>query len=114
MTTTRNKAAKYAKKPEYAKIKESLMSQAGGEYARPYDADLVETYMDLWCHQQMLIDDVNTRGVFVTYDNGGGQKGSKRNDSLQDEIKVTTQMLNIRSALGIKDVIPDAGDGDEL
>ena len=98
MTAVKNKAEKYAKTKEYDEIKSALMVQVGGEFAQPYDTDLVDTYMDLWCHQQMLIDDVNTRGVYVTYDNGGGQKGSKRNDSLQDEIKVTTQMLNIRSA----------------
>ena len=61
----------------------------------------------------MLSADVNRNGVFVEYDNGGGQKGRKRNDSLLDEVKISAQMLKIREALGIKD-IPSDGEDDEL
>ena len=51
----------------------------------------------------------------VTYDNGGGQKGTKKNDSIDQRIKVNGQMLKILDSLGIK---PTGnylgGDDDEL
>lgn len=103
MPRKKKTAADYAETEEFKEIRESLLTQAGGEQAEAHVTDLIDTYMDLWCQRQLLRDDIHTRGVYITYDNGGGQKGSKRNDSIQDEIRVTAQMLNIRSALGIKD-----------
>lgn len=103
MPRKKNVAAKYTDTEEYRKIRESLLEQVGGSESGAHSTDLVNAYMDLWCQRQLLRDDIHERGVYITYDNGGGQTGTKRNDSIQDELKVTAQMLNIRSALGIKD-----------
>lgn len=105
------KAENLKKTDRFAQIKSDLLyalERVGRRDA--HDTDLVDSYMDLWCHYQMLKEDVNERGVYISYNNGGGQTGTKRNDSLQDELKVSAQMLKIREALGIKDIPSDAGD----
>ena len=61
-----------------------------------------------------MTDDIQARGVVVTYNNGGGQSGKKRNDSIADKIKVNVQMLNILNALGIKPAQADGDDDDPL
>lgn len=110
MPRKKNAAAGYAGTEEFEKIRSSLLNAVGGEESGAHSIDLVNAYMDLWCQRQLLRDDIHTRGVYIVYDNGGGQKGTKRNDSIQDELKVTAQMLNIRSALGIK----EAGGGGSI
>ena len=67
-----------------------------------YYIDLVDKYMDFWDMENLLIDDIKDRGVVVSYDNGGGQKGIKKNDSIDQRIKVNGQMLKILDSLGIK------------
>lgn len=108
MKKVKNNVEKYKTTAAYKKLKNSLLAHIG-ESPEEHSKDLVEKYMSLWCHMQLLIEDVNTRGVYVEYQNGANQTGTKRNDSLQDELKVMTQLLNIRSALGIKEA---AGGGD--
>ena len=83
--------------------------------AGKYYIDLVDKYMDFWDMENALIDDIRERGVVTTYDNGGGQRGTKKNDSIDQRIKVNAQMLKILDSLGIK---PTGnymgGDDDEL
>ena len=97
------KARKYLKCQKYKEIKKDLLDQLDrngtvGEYY----VDLVNDYMNFWVDKQLLTDDIQKRGVTVTYNNGGGQCGTKRNDSIADKIKVNVQMLNILNALEIK------------
>lgn len=71
-----------------------------------YHTDLVDTYMACWCDTKRLEDDIKARGVTVSWSNGGGQMGHKRNESVGEKNKVITQMLKILEALNIR---PDDG-----
>ncbi len=73
--------------------------------------ELIEKYIKYTKIEDKLIKDIDKRGVNVTWNNGGGQKGVKRNDSIQESTKVNAQKLKILDKLGIKP--PEAkGDGD--
>lgn len=63
---------------------------------------LVDDYCRLWDVKNLLFEDVKKRGVNVEYNNGGGQKGYKKNDSLSELTKVNGQMLKILSELGLR------------
>ena len=104
---------KYLESEKYDEIRRDLLDQLerNGTCGKYY-TDLVEDYMSFWVDKQLLTDDIQARGVVVTYNNGGGQSGKKRNDSIADKIKVNVQMLNILNALGIKPA-PADGDGDD-
>lgn len=73
-----------------------------------YYSDLVEDYMDLWIAKSLAVEDVRRRGIVVTYENGGGQTGKKKNDSVELQIKLNAQMLKLLSEMGIR---PSQGDG---
>ena len=105
------KVKTYMESERYAEIRQDLLEQLerNGTTGKYY-TDLVEDYMAFWVDKRLLTDDIQTRGVTVTYNNGGGQSGKKRNDSIADKIKVSVQMLNILNALGIK---PAQAEGDE-
>lgn len=96
--------------PKYADIHKDLLDQVErngttGEYY----IDLVGDYMDLWVTKCLLVNDIQKHGIAVSYDNGGGQKGRKKNDSVEQRIKVNAQMLKLLSEIGIK---PSQSDGD--
>ena len=74
--------------------------------------ELVEKYIKYTKIEDKLIKDIDKRGVNVTWNNGGGQKGVKRNDSIQESTKVNAQKLKILDKLGIKPPETKA-DGDE-
>lgn len=63
---------------------------------------LIDDYCRLWDVKNLLFDDIKKRGVNVEYNNGGGQKGYKKNDSLSELTKVNGQMLKILSELGLR------------
>lgn len=63
---------------------------------------LIDDYCRLWDVKNLLFEDVKKRGVNVEYNNGGGQKGYKKNDSLSELTKVNGQMLKILSELGLR------------
>lgn len=109
------KTKQYLQSERYAEIKQDLLDQLdrSGTVGKYY-TDLVEDYMSFWVDKCLLTDDIQSRGVVVTYNNGGGQSGKKRNDSIADKIKVNVQMLNILNALGIKPAQADGGDDDPL
>lgn len=94
-------------------IKDDLLSQLirNGTGGKCY-TDMVDKYMDFWDTETALIEDIKERGVVVPYDNGGGQRGYKKNDSIDQRIKVNAQMLKILDSLGIKPV-GNYMDGDE-
>ena len=87
----------------YEEIQKDLLNQLerNGNTGK-YFIDLVKDYMDLWVTKCLLVDDIQRRGVNVKYNNGGGQKGMKKNDSVEQRLKVNAQMLRLLEALGIK------------
>lgn len=89
----------------YNKIREDLLIQLElkGLILEHYK-NLVDDYMNLWITKELLFQDIKKRGVVVKYDNGGGQKGTKRNESLTDITKISTQMLKILKDLALTPV----------
>jgi phage terminase small subunit len=59
--------------------------------------DMVKDYMSLWDVKNLLIEDINERGVVVTWN---GNK--KKNDSIGELNKTNAQMLKILSELDLK------------
>ena len=100
--------------PLYAEIRSDLLDQLdrNGVIGKQY-IDLVDDYMDLWVTKCLLVNDIQQRGVVVFYSNGGGQEGTRKNDSVEQRIKVNGQMLKLLSEIGIKPV-QTGGDGDDL
>lgn len=101
---------KYYRTKPYKEIKQDLLEQneRNGTIGKYY-TDLIEDYMDMWVTKCLLIKDIKERGVKVEYNNGGGQKGVKKNESVDQLMKMNAQMLKLLSELGIK---PSKMDGD--
>ena len=59
--------------------------------------DLVDDYLALWDIKNMLIEDIQDRGVTVP-----GVRGEKKNDSVSELNKTNGQMLKILADLGLK------------
>lgn len=96
-------------------IRKSIIEQlkkAGND--KKFYIDLVDDYIDMWVTKQLLVEDIKERGVRVAYDNGGGQKGYKKNDSIEQRLKVNAQMLKILIELKISPSDIEGGDEDEL
>ena len=91
-------------------IKQDLLDQLerNGTVGEYY-LDLVDKYMNLWETDRLLQQDIDKRGVSVKYQNGKEQWGYKKNDSVDQQIKVNQQMLKILDYLDIK---PSKRDGD--
>ncbi len=106
------KTRKYLESDLYSVIKKDLQDQLerNGTVGEYY-TDLVNDYMDMWVTKCLLVDDLQKRGVTVKYDNGGGQKGIKKNDSIEQRLRVNDQMLKILDKIGIKP--SSAGDEDD-
>lgn len=104
-----------SKSTDYDEIKGDLLNQMemNRTTARFY-LDLIEDYMDLWITKNLLLSDIKTRGVTVRYNNGGGQSGIKKNDSVEQVLKVNTQMLRILDSLGLEPSSVSGGEDDEL
>lgn len=85
-------------------IKKDLIEQLKerGLESKSHYVSLVDDYCRLWRVKNMLFDDIKKRGVNVEYNNGGGQKGFKRNDSVSEITRVNGQMLKILSELGLR------------
>ncbi len=67
-----------------------------------YYLDLVDDYMRLWDIKNKLFQDITDRGVVTPYNNGGGQSGTKQNDSVVSVLKVSERMTKILDNIGIK------------
>ena len=63
--------------------------------------DLIEDYMDFWVIKEQLKEDIRQRGVYVKYDNGGGQTGYTSNSSVDNLLKVSSKMRDILKQLEI-------------
>ena len=61
-----------------------------------------------------LQKDINERGTLVEYNNGGGQSGFKKNDSIDQFNKICDRMVKHLDFLGIKpsDIIQEDDDDD--
>lgn len=100
---------------DYEAIRSDLLEQLNsrGSPGR-FFTDLVEDYMDLWITKNMLLDDIKSRGVIVRYNNGGGQSGYKKNESVEQVLKVNMQMLRILDKLELKPSMVAGEEYDEL
>ena len=111
-------AKNYKATKEFKEIRQSLMDQlVESNNMNPHFKGLVEDYMRLWIIKNQLIDDIEERGVVCKYQNGETQWGYKRNDSVGELNKVSSQMLKILTQLKIqvKEIEPlDDEDDDEL
>lgn len=75
--------------------------------------ELLEKYIKFTKIEDKLNKDIEERGVSIPWNNGGGQKGRKKNDSIAEFTKVNAQKLKILDKLGIKaPELKDEGDGD--
>ena len=89
--------------PKYRDIAADLIKQLKSKNANtPTLLSQIDDYMAMWVTKELLIMDIETRGSYVEYDNGGGQTGTKKNESVADLIKVNAQMLKLLDALEIK------------
>jgi len=61
----------------------------------PTHKNLIDEYMSLWVTSQLLILDIEKRGVTQAYNNGGGQRGRRKNDSVELQIKNSKQMFRL-------------------
>lgn len=115
MAKPNKKTQEYLDSEEYRDLRAEMLDQLirNGTDGKVYE-DLVDDYMAFWVDRQLLTDDIQHRGVVVSYNNGGGQKGKKKNDSITDKIKVSSQMLSILNTLGIRVEQDNDPDDEEL
>lgn len=110
-------AKDYKRTNEFKEIRQSLLQQLEENgNMNPHFKGLVEDYMRLWIIKNQLIDDIDERGVVCKYQNGKDQWGYKRNDSVGELNKVSSQMLKILTQLkiSVKEVESIDLDDDEL
>lgn len=112
-----NLIADLEKSEKYQKLRDSLVKQVSDSNGniQEYYLDMIDNYMSLWTTSKALQEDIRTRGVTVKWDNGGGQKGVKKNDSIAELNKTILQMTKLLESLGLKpsDLV-SGSDGDEL
>lgn len=88
---------------KYKEIRESLLQQLiENDNNTPFFRDLVEDYMALFITKEMLIEDINERGVTSQWQNSATQKGFQENKSIKQLTSVNMQMLKLLNQLGIK------------
>lgn len=87
------------KRKIYLDLKEEL--ELNDNY-NAFTEDLIQDYLVMYETKQQLHQDIIKRGVTIDYDNGGGQKGSKGNPSIDLLNRTNAQMLKILAALGLK------------
>lgn len=99
---------------KYEELKEELKQQLiTRDNYNKVTIELLEKYIQFTKIEDELNKDIDKRGVSVSWNNGGGQKGRKKNDSIAELTKVNNQKIKILDKLGIK--APDSkeeGDGD--
>jgi hypothetical protein len=97
------------------KIKQDLVDQLerNGTYGDHY-LDLVDDYIQLWTIKNKLIRD-GKKHPFTEWRNSETSFGRKKNDSIDQAVKVNQQMLKILEFLGLKPP-KDGGeiDGDDM
>lgn len=101
---------------KYKEIENDLRQQleANGTYGKFFD-DMIEDYMAMYVTKTLLIEDIQKRGTTVKYNNGGGQEGYKKNESVDMFNKTNAQMLKLLAELGLKaSASTGGGDLDDL
>lgn len=102
---------------KYETLKFSLIQQltpTNGK-APNYYLDMVDNYMALWTTAKMLENDIEERGVTIEWNNGGGQKGVKKNDSVSELNKTIQQMTKLLEAMDLKPTdIVEGNSGEDL
>ena len=98
-----------AQKSKKEKIKQDLLDQLerNGVYGDHY-LNLIDDYMDLWAIKNKLIRD-SKKNPYTEWRNSETSYGRKKNDSIDQAVKVNMQMMKILDFLGIK---PSKQDGD--
>lgn len=69
--------------------------------------------MDMYITKRLLVRDIRKRGITIEYNNGGGQQGYKKNDSVEQRLKVNAQMLKLLIELNICPLNVEDGEEDE-
>ncbi len=111
----KKKTAQTFKETEiFKEIKHDLLAQINKKDVNRHFVNLIDDYMDLWAIKNLLIEDISKRGVSIKYNNGGGQGGYKKNDSVSELVKINAQMLKILNELGINPPADDGGEGSDL
>ena len=98
---------------KYLEVRESLISQlraTGGD--TPTFLSLIDDYMNFWVIKEQTKIDIRLRGVYIDYNNGGGQVGTKENPSIAYQLKISSQMLKILQQLKL-DVESAGGSPDD-
>lgn len=98
------------KADERKEVEQGLISQLEDKgVTNPVFYDLVKKYMTLWDISERLEQDIRKRGVTTTYNNGGGQTGYKKNDSIQELNKIIERMqrLLVQMDISVKDDAPN-------
>lgn len=67
-----------------------------------YYRDLVNDYVVMLRTRDRLQNDIDERGTLLPYNNGGGQSGWKKNDSIEQFNKICDRMVKHLDFLGIK------------
>ena len=84
----------------FAEVRQNLVNQLETTGANtPAFLSLIDDYMEFWVIKEQLKDDIRQRGVYVPYNNGGGQTGTKENPSVAYQLKISSQMLKILQQL---------------
>lgn len=112
MAKKRKRVIEFEESEQYLDLKTYLLNQlTKNENNVVVYRELVDEYMDLWITSKLLSDDILSRGTKIRWKNGKNQSGYKKNESVQEKIKVNQQMLQILDKIGIS---PDkCGDPDE-
>lgn len=99
---------------KFVTVKQSLIDQLAAKGADiPAYMDLIDDYMSFWVAKEMTKIDIQMRGVYITYNNGGGQVGTKENPSLAYQLKISSHMLKILQQLKLDVDNTDTGDTDD-
>ena len=97
------------------RIRRDLISQLEAKgLDKSYYVDLVNDYIIMLKTRDSLQEDIVKRGTLVEYNNGGGQSGFKKNDSIDQFNKICDRMAKHLDFLGIKpsDIIQEDDDDD--
>lgn len=91
------------RKKERKLIQASLLAQLDEKgLNQEHYKSLVDDYLRMWDTKNALFDDVEKRGVSIEWNNGGGQNGWKKNDSVSEVNRISSGMLKILSELGLR------------
>lgn len=89
-------------KKQYSELKENLLEQLKKRKAiTPIYQDMIDDYMTYWTIKEKLKRDIQERGMYITYNNGGGQTGQTDNPSVDKLIKTSSKLKDILLQLEI-------------